>query len=145
MAATRRPETAERMAEIVRLRRARVPQSAIAEQLGISQQRVSQLYQRALREIPAGNVAEYRAEELDLIDAATRGLLRLAHDPVVSPRTRVEAWSVLRGWAERRAKLLGLDAPQQARVSVITEDMVDAEIARLTAEIEQQERALAGE
>ena len=145
MGGGRSMETAERMAEIVRLRRARVPQAEIARQLGISQQRVSQLYQRALREIPAGNLAEYRAEELDLIDTATRGLLRLAHDPAVSPRTRVEAWSVLRGWADRRARLLGLDAPAQARVQVITEDMVDAEIARLTAEIEQQERALAGE
>ncbi|MHB1596562.1 MAG: sigma factor-like helix-turn-helix DNA-binding protein [Streptosporangiaceae bacterium] len=93
------------MAEIVRLRRARVPQAEIARQLGISQQRVSQLYRRALAEVPAGDVIEFRAEELDLIDSATRRLLRLAHDPAVSPRTRVEAWSVLRGWAERRAHI----------------------------------------
>lgn len=34
---------------------------------------------------------------------------------------------------EKRAKIFGYDAPVQSRVEVITEDVVDAEIARLTA------------
>lgn len=36
---------------------------------------------------------------------------------------------------ERRAKLLGLDAPTRKVVNVITEDLVDAEIKRLEAEL----------
>jgi hypothetical protein len=36
---------------------------------------------------------------------------------------------------ERRAKYLGLDAPAQKRVEVITEDVIDREIARLQAEL----------
>lgn len=44
---------------------------------------------------------------------------------------------------ERRAKYTGLDAP--AKVAVITDEALDAEIATLTAEIAQLERAAAGE
>lgn len=36
---------------------------------------------------------------------------------------------------ERRAKLLGLDAPTKSRVEVVTEDVVDAEIRRLEDEL----------
>ena len=36
---------------------------------------------------------------------------------------------------ERKARLLGLDAPRKTAVGVITEEVVDAEIARLQAEI----------
>jgi hypothetical protein len=41
--------------------------------------------------------------------------------------------------SERRSKLLGLDAPARARVEVITEDVVDAEIARLTTELSEKD------
>ncbi len=136
------PETAERMQRIMDMRRARIPFAKIAVDLGISRQRAGQLYQRALREIPAGSVAEYRAEELDLIDTASRSLMRIAADPATSPRTKVEAWSVLRGWSERRSRLLGLDAPARSRVEVITEDAVDRAIAELSAEVERREQAL---
>jgi hypothetical protein len=36
---------------------------------------------------------------------------------------------------ERRAKIIGYDAPSRSRVEVITEDAVDAEIARLEAKL----------
>ena len=36
---------------------------------------------------------------------------------------------------EEEAKLLGLYAPAKSRVEVVTEDVVDAELARLTAEL----------
>lgn len=42
---------------------------------------------------------------------------------------------------ERRAKLLGLDAPAKARVEVVTEDMVDAEIRRLTEKLDLNDRS----
>lgn len=40
----------------------------------------------------------------------------------------------IRALLERRAKMIGYDAPSQSRIEVITDDMVSAEIARLTAE-----------
>lgn len=138
----RTPEQAERLREIVRMRRARFTEDQIAQRLGISQPRVSQLYKQALAEIPAHDVEEHRTEELGLIDDAIRSLMRIALE-AGHPRTSVEAWNAIRGWAERKAKLLGLDAPTRSTVQVITADQIDAEIARLEAEIAAQEKSLA--
>lgn len=127
------PDTAERMARIVGLRRARASWRDIADELGLSIARVRELYARALVEAPVAEVDEHRAEELVLYDDAVAELLTIARDAAVSARTRVEAWTSIRGWAERKARLLGLDAPTQ----VVTLDAVDAEIARLSAELER--------
>lgn len=129
----RSPDTAERMARIVGLRRTRASWRDIAEDLGLSIARVRELYAQALVEAPVAEVDEHRAEELVLYDDAVSELLTIARDVEVSARTRVEAWTSIRGWAERKARLLGLDAPTQ----VVTLDAVDAEIARLSAELER--------
>jgi len=130
----RTPAQAQRLAEVVALRRQRLTQDQIGRRLGISQQRVSQLYRQALAEVPALHVAEHRAEELILIDDAIADLMPIARDHE-RPRSAVEAWNAIRGWSERKARLLGLDAPAQQRVTVITEDMIDAEIERLNAQL----------
>lgn len=135
----RTPEQAERLREIVRMPRARFTEDQIGQRLGISQPRVSQLYKQALAEIPAHDVEEHRAEEVGLIDDAIRSLMRIALE-AGHPRTSVEAWNAIRGWAERKARLLGLDAPTRRAVEVITTDQIDAEIARLEAEIAARER-----
>jgi hypothetical protein len=44
---------------------------------------------------------------------------------------------------ERRARLLGLDAPSKSRVEVVTTDQITAEIERLEREIAEQQRELA--
>jgi hypothetical protein len=44
----------------------------------------------------------------------------------------------IRGWAERKAKLLDLDAPVRHRVNVITEDDVDAAIADLESDLAEK-------
>jgi hypothetical protein len=130
------------MRQIVQMRRAHLGQDQIAAKLGISQQRVSQLYRQALAEIPAQDIEEHRTEELRLIDDAIRGLLRIIHNPGTTPRTAVEAWNSVRGWADRKARLLGLDAPSRSRVEVITEADIDTEWARLQAENNQIEAEL---
>ena len=60
-------------------------------------------------------------------------LMGIATDSNTSVRTRVEAWSAIRGWAERKARLLGLDAPKTQ--AVLTLDAIDAQIAALEAEL----------
>ena len=45
---------------------------------------------------------------------------------------------------DTEAKLLGLYAPAKSRVEVITEDAVDAEIARLAAEVGERDRDHSG-
>lgn len=126
-------EDQERRAQVVAMRRARLSFAEIGRRLDISGQRAGQLYRLALAEVPAQQIEEHRAEELDLIDTAVNRLLALAADGSVSPRTRIEAWNSIRGWAERKAKLLGLDAP--TKHEVVTLDAIDREIARLSAEL----------
>ena len=124
----RRVAHAERLTQVVTLRRQRLTQDEIGRRMGISQARVSQLYSEALALIPAQQVEEHRAEELILIDDAIADLMPIARDHA-RPRSAVEAWNAIRGWAERKAKLLGLDQPE--RLEVITIDEIDREIANL--------------
>src|SRR5260370_1139957 len=129
------PEYAERRAEVVRLRRQRLTWDEIGAQLNITGQRAGQLYAAAMLDIEAPDVSLHRREELALIDDATRSLMEIAQDPVSTVRQRIDAWNAVRGWAARKARLLGLDAPT-ALTHTFTIDMLDAEIARLTAELE---------
>lgn len=128
-------------AQVVSLRRQRLTFDQIAEQLGISQQRASQLYRSALAEVPVADIEEHRAEELVLIDDAISNLMVIAKNVKAGPRAQIEAWNSIRGWAERKAKLLGLDAPE--RREVISIDQIDREIARLTAELTNRGEAVA--
>src|ERR1035441_3982933 len=116
-----RLSAAERRAEVVRLRRSRLRFDEIGQTLGVTKERAWKIYQEALAAlhapdalpaIPAQDVEEHRAEELMLIDDAIRGLLPIARDRQHT-RTAVEAWSAIRGWAERKAKLLGLDRSEE--------------------------------
>jgi len=134
----RRLSTAELRAEVVNRRRIRMTFPEIGKQLGITKQRAWTIYQEALAAIPAAHVDEHRAEELMLVDDAIRGLLVIART-ADSWRTRVEAWTSIRGWAERKAKLLGLDAPQ--KFEVLTLDQIDREIDLLNQQIAAADNA----
>ena len=116
---------------MVELRRQRMQFEEIGALVGISKQAAWKLYQTALAEIPAASVAAHRAEELVLVDDAISSLLGIIQDRDVSPRTRVEAWNSARGWAEHKARLVGLNAPVKVEVS----DAVDAELQRLAARL----------
>ena len=54
-------------------------------------------------------------------------------EPLVDDTPVIQAGLALLRVMERRAKYLGLDAPTKSRVEVITEDVVDAEMAVLAA------------
>lgn len=64
---------------------------------------------------------------------------------VLDMRAKLDAIKAALLIEERRAKLLGTDAPAQAKVSVITEDMIDQRIAELTAELEEGRARLSTE
>jgi hypothetical protein len=124
---------AERRAQVVRMRSARLSFAEIGRRLNITAQRAGVIYRQALQEIPRADVDEHRAEELEFIDLAVNRLLTIAMGKEVSARTRVEAWNAIRGWTERKAKLLGLDAP--TKHAVLTMDGIEAEIRLLEREI----------
>jgi hypothetical protein len=96
-------------------------------------QRAGRIFHEALAALPRHGIDELRAEETELIDHAVNSLMSIATDSNTPARTRVEAWSAIRGWAERKARLLGLDAPKTH--AVLTLDALDTQIAALEAEL----------
>jgi len=134
------PATDELVSQIIEYRRCRVPNSEIAKNLGISAARVGQLYRRALADYPltAMSIDEHRAEENDLIDAAIRELMVIAFDHRSMPRSRIDAWLAIERFMERRAHMLGIDAP--TRSEVVTLGALDMEIQKLEAELDGPKR-----
>lgn len=155
---TRTIETAERDAEIARYC-VHHTITAAAAHFGLNKSTISRARNRAIAEAvrPAGEEA-LGAElvKLDLYEAAVLEVLRANHvyvsdgriirdnDPDATPLLdyRPVLMAVDRGLriSERRARLLGLDAPTKQQIHVLTEDVVDAalreaaeEHARLTA------------
>lgn len=151
----RSAETAERDAEACRLRSAGLTYPQIAAELGYgSSGRAYEGVQRALLSIVQEPAEELRKLELDRLDEMWRaalGVLRAKHivvqhgkvvmhrqtdgveAPLEDPGPVLQAVDRLLRIQERRARLLGLDAPKQ--VEMITLEMIQAEIVRLEAEL----------
>lgn len=136
-----RMTAAQREALIVDRRADRVSFRTIAAEVGLSHQRVYQIWSAAARKLPVARLEEHRREETELADQMICELLSIARNVQAGARTRVEAYSAIRGWSERKAKLLGLDAPNQQKVTILTEDVVDRAIAELTAQMDAQATA----
>lgn len=138
----------ERRARVVELRQQRWSYEQIGAELGVTAQRAHQLWRDGIARVPLAKIDEIRTEEIEFTDTAIRNLMRIARDPDTTARTRVEAWSAIRGWAERRAKLTGIDAPKQVAVEVTENDARDTELRAMIdaakAEIEAEEQGAAG-
>jgi hypothetical protein len=105
-------DTAGDPAAVAGLRRRRVSFEEIAAHLGVSPAQAGELYSETLESLPDFKAGELRAEELLLADDAMRRLMTIAMGESTSPRTAVEAWNGVRGWAEHKARLLGLEKTQ---------------------------------
>lgn len=144
-------DTAERDAEAARLRARGHGYQEIAEQLGY--QNDSGAYKAVQRALvhtmaePAEEVRALQLEQLDRLTAAALAVLERNHvtvshgriirddedKPLLDDGPVLTAIDRLLKIQERRAKLLGLDAP--ARHEVVTLDALDTEIEQLTAEL----------
>jgi hypothetical protein len=152
------PEQAVHMqhqkARIVQMRSRRMPWAEIAAEVGHSVNWTRILYQRALAEIPALHVEELRNEELTLIDDGVNNLLPIARGEAKlvwsdklqkeiewAPgfKERIEAWNAILKFSERKAKMMGLDAPQQYTITI---DTIQAEIDRLVKALAIEEASL---
>lgn len=129
------PETRALQARIVELRDRRWHWNEIATAVDRDQSWCRELYIQAMAATPMATVTSAREEELRTVDLAIRELLDITMDEDVSPRSRIEGWNSVRTWSERRAKLLGLDAPVRKEVSIISEDTIDAELKRLEQQV----------
>lgn len=144
---------AERDAEATRLRALGHTYIEIADQLGYADHAgARKAVQRALVATVAEPAEEVRAlqlEQLDKLALAAWAVLERAHvtvshgriirdeneQPLLDDGPVLAAIDRLLKIQERRAKLLGLDAP--ARHEVVSLDALDAEIERLSAELDR--------
>lgn len=155
---TREPEQVERDARAVELRRRHLTYQQIADELGFaSKSSAYDAVRRGLADSVMETNDEVRQQELErLDDLARRALIVMTtkhykvngKEVVQHPQTRepliddapvLRAVETLLKVMERRARLLGLDAPQQ--VEMITMGSIESEIARLAAEIRLRESA----
>jgi hypothetical protein len=129
---------AERRAEVLRLRLAGLEFADIAARLDppVSKQRAHQLYRAALAEVVREPASEIITAEVLRLDLLWRALL-----PAVV-RGSARHTEVAVRVAERRARMLGLDAP--TRTEVLTIDAIDAEIRQLEAELARRAAGAAG-
>lgn len=146
-------EMAERNAEAARLHATGWSYTRLAERYKVSKRHAIRMVQDALAEAGRADREHALALELAKLDGYEATLLEVLarHHIVVSngrvmtdPRSQdlllddgpvMAAVAGLLRLSERRAKMLGLDAPARQTVTVVTEDVIDAEIARLQAEL----------
>ncbi|MET0416044.1 MAG: hypothetical protein ABW022_08490 [Actinoplanes sp.] len=155
----KRADTARRRSEAIAMRMAGHTFEQIAQALGYTSrgaacQDITRALETAVVE-QARSVEAYREEELQRLDALLaeawavlkRQHLTVSHgrviyddstgEPILDDAPTLSAIDRILKIQERRAKFLGLDAPQ--RHEVVTVDAVDAEIARLTAELQRSQ------
>ena len=135
----RTPEQIARDHEAAQLRSHSFTFQQIGDRFGVNASGAYKMVQRAIADIPRGNTIELVALELEKLDAIERKYLEIAakHHVFVSQGGKVvydgdvkleddgpamQAMSRLLKVAERRAKLLGLDAPVKAQVEVVNYD-----------------------
>ena len=127
---------AEREALIIERRADSVPFRAIAAEIGISTARAHQIFHEACNRIPAEQLNTIRVRSRDLADRAINNLLKIAENPNNSPHSRVAAWTEIRNYDESQRKLFGADAPVRKEITVLTDDVIDNAIRKLTEEME---------
>jgi predicted DNA-binding protein (UPF0251 family) len=114
-------------AEALRLRSQGLTYRQIASRLGVNESTAYRRVQRALEAIPFEEVSEYRQLEQVRLDALQQAIWDKAMSGDLRAIDRVLA--IL----QRRAKLLGLDAPtrNQVELSDFTAEDIAAEVQRL--------------
>ncbi|GGN39554.1 hypothetical protein FHR83_006693 [Actinoplanes campanulatus] len=152
----KRADTAQRRRQAIDMRMAGASYQRIADQLGYTSRGAAcQDITRALEQAVAEQIISaeaYREEELQRLDALLaeawavlkREHLTVSHgkvvyddttgQPILDDGPTLAAIDRILKIQERRSKYLGLDAP--TRVEAITIDSLDAEIAKLAAELE---------
>lgn len=107
------PDVLAKEAKVVQLRRAMIPFTQIAEEVGYaSAEQANKAYKRAIMRIPMASVEEMRREQADMLDRLHAQVWRTALQGDLDAVT-----AVLKIF-EQRAKLLGLYAPVKAQVEV---------------------------
>ena len=148
----RHERTKRRDAEAAKLRVRGHTYQQIADRLGFASpgaahDAVSRSLAESVR-LPLEQQRELALNQLDQLACAAWNIVQERHcvvsagkvmsldgEPLSDPRPVLDAVAVLVRIEERKARLLGLDAPRRSAVEVITDDVINAEIARLEGQI----------
>jgi hypothetical protein len=127
---TKRVRAHDRHLAALELRKAGATYQMIADQLGYAHAKgahkaVESALKATLRE-PAEAVRELELVRLDAMLLALWRRVQQGDERAINTALRID---------ERRAKLLGLEAPALSALSLVPIEMIDAEIARLEAEL----------
>ena len=135
----------------------------IADELGVAVSTASRMVERAYESIPTeGAIAAKRVEldkldriESKLLEVMERDHVRIDHgkiiyddigQPIRDDAPSVQAALGMLRVQERRSKLMGYDAPNRQIIQVLPQEVVDAEIIHLEAQlVEHQGGSVAGE
>jgi hypothetical protein len=135
---TPEPEQIDRELAVVNLRRTGLTWEMIAREVGYASPAGAwKAYERACARTLEEPTAEARRIELDRLDA----LQYTYWDPAIAGNLRAADF-VLKV-IDRRAKILGIDAPQKIQAEVVTYDgtgSLDAEVERIARIIDAAER-----
>jgi hypothetical protein len=151
---TARPEVAARRSQVLALRTEQVPYAEIAQRLSVPESTARTDYQRAIEQLnrerneQAGLAIAVEEAKLDALERAAWQVLRARHitvqhgkivrgedgEPVIDDAPTLNAIDRILKIAERRARLLGHDAPVRSRIEVT--DALDTQIEQLVAELE---------
>lgn len=132
-------ELMERERQVVELRRTGATWEGIAQAVGYSNAGGAyKAYQRAMARVFDQPVKELRNAELDRLDRLQRAFWKGAVDGNVR-----SADFILRV-IDKRAKLLGLDAPTKIQAEVVNYDagVIDAEIERIIRELNELDQSI---
>lgn len=119
----------ERRAQVLEMRLQGYSTTKIAQTLGISPTLAAAHLANALDMSVVENAAQLRQLELDRLDrmlTTLEGGISVGDPKAIAAATRI---------SERRARLLGLDKPIQVEATVVTVDLIDREIERLSAKL----------
>jgi transcriptional regulator with XRE-family HTH domain len=128
----------ERRQKVSALRLMHYTQREIARELDVSASTVNRDLAAVREEWATRRTQTYEqwvAEELAKIDLLERAIMPAA----ISGDDKAQARLVQ--FMDRRARMMGLDKPQQFEHTVITVDAVEAEIARLEREMAERDRS----
>jgi hypothetical protein len=132
-----RIESREMAQKALGYRRARMSYADIAKLVGYAHSSSAQrAVLRELEQQPGDDIPAVRKMETERLDALLLALWKKALNG--------DGWSVDRVLRimERRSRLWGLDEPMKQQIEVITETVLDQEIARMTAALAEREAAI---
>jgi DNA-directed RNA polymerase specialized sigma24 family protein len=121
--------TSDREAQILELRLRKISFEKIGQTVGLTKSATYKAYRRALHRVPVRYAKDIIVEELESLNRFESRLWREMEKAGVDVRNVCNLISQALRVQQRRAKLLGLDAPQQIDVSVLKQASEDSENA----------------